>query len=417
MARRKAARKCGKKVTCKSIQAPKFPADHLPSELIHMIFTYLEPTEAAAFRWLGRITAEIGLQYLAPTVYLTLNEESYDRLLAIAEHPVVSKYVVKLEYETEGLRRPDRESFDSMFRKKIGFMPRRYESERPSRFASARTWRSYERDSVRNIPLPSQRQTKELLNRAWSMYEASHISQKKVKEANCFPERLVVAMKQFRNLKKVSTSADSFYKRYVAPIKDLLPTYSFLYGPYPSFRSAADATSSVLLAAESADLRVDSFACERLDWHFFLQDNKNFAALKRSMLYLKSMNIEFSIRKDVSHDHLTWETDFIRGECLEKGRVLDLITSAPDLEHLGLIFERCWLLPIVPMLKEVIGNFYWSSLKLVSLEGLSSGENDLVEFCKRHAHTLRDLSLNNMRLYQGSWHVTFHSMRRAFRLG
>ena len=66
-----------------------------------MVFAYLEPKEAALFRWAGRVIAEIGLQYLTPKVCLRLREESYDRLSAIAEHPVASKCVVELEYETE----------------------------------------------------------------------------------------------------------------------------------------------------------------------------------------------------------------------------------------------------------------------------------------------------------------------------
>lgn len=73
MARRKAAPKSKKQASRRTIQALTFPADRLPAELIHMVFTYLKPIEAAAFRWAGRGVAEIGLQYLAPTVYLRLN--------------------------------------------------------------------------------------------------------------------------------------------------------------------------------------------------------------------------------------------------------------------------------------------------------------------------------------------------------
>lgn len=98
---RKAAREFGNQAARKSVQAVKVQADRLPAEFIHMVFTYLEPTEAAAFRSAGRIFAEIRLQYLALTVYLTLEGESYDRLWAIAEHPVVSKTVNCLLYEAD----------------------------------------------------------------------------------------------------------------------------------------------------------------------------------------------------------------------------------------------------------------------------------------------------------------------------
>ena len=141
MARRKSAQKIRlKKPIRKSIVwASKSPAERLPSELIHMIFTYLEPAEAAAFRLVGRVVAEIGLQYLVPTAYLALNERSYDRLWAIAKHPIVSKYVVRLEYETEGLRFINRLQWDLAIKSLPISNSPDVASERPQPYASART--------------------------------------------------------------------------------------------------------------------------------------------------------------------------------------------------------------------------------------------------------------------------------------
>ena len=416
MARHKAAQKnSGNQAAPKSIvRAQKFPADFLPSELIHLVFTYLKPTEAAAFRWAGRIVAEIGLQYLAPTVYLTLEEGSYDRLLAIAEHPIVSNHVVQLDYETEGLSLINREQFDwAITIPKV--IPRRHDSERPNSFASARAWRAFERESIRKTPFLSQKQTTRLLDRAWSIYKEYHASQNNVQRADCFHETLADAMKQFRNLKRISTATDGVYERYLAEIKQFLPTYYLTLGFMYGDPLKVDTTSSVLLAAESAGLHIDSFCCQPFDWQIFTQNDKDRAAMHRGMLYLKIMNIAFTIQRGMGQHRMIREIEFIRRECLDKGRVLDLITSAPDLEFLGLTFET-WP-QIYPTVNATIGNFHWSSLKAVSLESIATREHDLVDFCKRHAHTLKDLSLRNMLLYEVSWEVIFHRMRRAFRLG
>lgn len=295
MARRKAAKKTGKQAARKYItRVKKLPANDLPPELIHMVFRYLEPTEAAAFRWAGRVVAEIGLQYLVPTVHLALMEESYDRLLAIAEHPMVSKYVVKLEYETEGLMSTDREQFDQMIRFSEVIPQRQDSSERPSSSASARAWRAYERQSVRNIPLLSQKH----MNRAWSMYEQYHASQMKVQEADFFPEKIAKAMKQFSNLKRICTSADGARERYVAEIKGLLPT-CYYSQPIPTAWEDplnVGATSSVMLAVGSAGLHLESFCCQSVNWEIFTQNKKNFATLKKSLFRVKEMNIAFSTR-------------------------------------------------------------------------------------------------------------------------
>ena len=98
MAPHKAAHESGKQPVSKSIQAHEFVADCLPPELIHKVFVYLRPTEAAALRRAGRAAAaDIGLEYLAPTIYLRLNEEESDRLFATANHPAASKHVVNIE--------------------------------------------------------------------------------------------------------------------------------------------------------------------------------------------------------------------------------------------------------------------------------------------------------------------------------
>ena len=407
MARRKAAKKPSKHAARKLVHAPKFPADHLPAELIHMVYTYLEPTEAAAFRWAGRVVAEIGLQYLVPTVYLRLNEESYDRLLAISEYPVVSKYVVNLDYETRGLSAVNRKEFDLRIIKKMIRAQRHESSKTPNRFASARACRAYKRESVHNAPILSQRQITQLLDRAWLVYEASYSSQKKVEVANFFRKKIVKAMKQLRNLKRISTSPDSAYKREVAEIKDIFPT---CYIP-PKFSSFLDPTSPILLAAASAGLHVENLCCQPFSFQIFTHDKQDLAALKRSMLHLKTMYIDFT-----SRSYLVPEIQIMQRECLATRQVLNLITSAPDLEYLGLKFD--WWLPwMCRTIDATIGKFYWSSLKAVSLEGLSSDENDLVDFCERHTRTLKDLSLKHMNLSNSSWDVTFHRIRQAFRLG
>ena len=61
MGRRKATRKSRVAHGTAVPPATRFPVDCLPSELIHMVFVYLKPTDAAAFRWTGRVVAEIGL--------------------------------------------------------------------------------------------------------------------------------------------------------------------------------------------------------------------------------------------------------------------------------------------------------------------------------------------------------------------
>ena len=400
MARRKSAQKPAKKQPNRKpiIRASTFPAERLPYELIHMIFKYLEPKEAAAFRLVGRVVAEIGLQYLVPTVYLALNEESYDRLLAIAEHPIFSKYVVKLEYETEGLRFMDRVQWDSVM---MSTTTEDRPVEKPDIYASARAWRAYDRG----------RETAKALNRAWQAYEAFRASQKRVLQAQCFPEKTAEAMKQLRNLTTISASGDGAYRRYVAGLKDLLPKYRLKPSYACERQSIVDTTSSILSAAESAGLRCDHFLSQSINLRLFRQISDNFPTLKKSMLHLKTMNLDVTIMQ------IGREIDSIMRSIFRKDYILDFVTSAPSLQHLSLAFKlgkhNCASIPF----NKTIGGFYWPSLKAVSLVSLCSYEYELWDFFRRHARTLKHVLVEDMRLYEGSWPRTFQEMRRIFAFG
>ncbi len=366
-----------------------------------MVFAYLEPTEAATFRWAGRITAEIGLQYLAPIVHLRLNEESYDRFFAISEHPVARNSVLNLEYETEGLGALNWKDIEEMF------MSRQSDSREPDSFTSERAWRASKRDD--------KRQNVQLMNQAWLKYGTYLAGQHKVQQAGFFRQEVVKAMKRCPNLKKISTPADGVNERYVAEMKELQP--AFFLEARKSFLSDIGATSSIVLAAESAGLRLDGFCCQRFHWQIFLADKEGLTALKRMMRHLKTMHIVFADPQLFSANSAGFNAYLISEEILEEGCVLDLIASAPDLENLRLNFSKWTVDATYPTASHTIGNFLWPCLKTVSLNNLSSDQHDLVNFCKRHAKTLKDISLTDMELHGASWDVIFHRMRRVFRLG
>lgn len=80
----------------------------MPVELLHMICGYLTPLEVARIRNMGNRIAAIALEYIATTVTLIIEEESFDRLLEIAHHTIISKYVHTLHYEYDFLTGFDR---------------------------------------------------------------------------------------------------------------------------------------------------------------------------------------------------------------------------------------------------------------------------------------------------------------------
>ena len=356
-----------------------------------MVFAYLEPKEAAAFRWVGRVFAEIGLQYLAPKIHLKLREESYNQLFAIAKHPIASKYVVELNYETEGLGFITREEFDQMLTC-TSVIPKRRGRAPSKRLASVfneRAWRAREREIRRN-----KRETAQLLNRAWSIYQEYQISYENVGQADFFREEMEEAFKRLPNLKMISTSTTSVYGRYVAEIKELLPTYNFGAGDKVSSNNGG-ATKSVLLAAVSAGLQIDI---------------EDISPLRGSMLHLKIMNIAFAEPRHRPQYGRAAVTDISSEQCLEEGHLPSFLTSAPNLEYLRLKFKTWPTSWPFPRTNDINGGFPWSSLKAASPDRLATSDLDLVDFGERHAQTLRDLALRDMSMFSGSWNAISRRM-------
>lgn len=90
---------------------------HLPPELLHMICNFLKPMDVAGIRLLDRTIAAVGLEHLVAQIHLIAKPDSFDRLLAVAEHPSAGRYVTSLFYEANLLGSPsspqnDREKWE-----------------------------------------------------------------------------------------------------------------------------------------------------------------------------------------------------------------------------------------------------------------------------------------------------------------
>ena len=242
------------------------------------------------------------------------------------------------------------------------------------------------------------------------MYEGYHASQKRVQQAHFFPEKIREAMKQLPNIKTILATADGAHNRYVAEMQKFLPTCYLPCYQHCGRPSIADTTSSIWSAAESVDLRCQHFLSQCIDLQSFGQIDNKIASL--SMLHLQSMNLDIKLTRGDNE-----EDESINTEVLEKGGVLDLVTSAPNLQHLSLTFNT-WNYEFtdIPFDKS-IGGSCWPFLKAVSLVGLCSHEHELRDFFGRHARTLKYVSLKDMHQDEGLWHMTFQDMRRAFGFG
>lgn len=388
-----------------------------------MVFARLEPTEAAAFRWAGKVIAEVGLQYLAPTVYLNLKEESYDRLLAIAEHPVVSKSVKCLLYETDNLEMWTREQWELCVLGPEYLQAQKSFPEAPGVDASDRDWRAFNREITIIETTPRHTYTKTQMDLALSIYQTFCADQEHVRQHDFFPQKVAQALKNLCNIKCVSSLHFSgVYRRYAAEIEKVLGGWLFSPGPGEGFDKGTKVADislmrSIFHGVDQADIQLETFCSGNMNWRIFEHDNKDFEALKRSARSLENLTIQFPIDAPFSppRDSSEWleATEF--RACLQNGRLLEFLMSAPDLTHLELTFDLCETVGAMPF-EYIVGDFHWSSLQAVDLHCVAVEEEHLLGFCRRHSARLKDLVLGGLFMREGSWFSVFHSMRRMLKL-
>ncbi|KAL8788936.1 MAG: hypothetical protein Q9195_007051 [Heterodermia aff. obscurata] len=82
------------------------PIQRLPPEVLHMIFQYLLQ-HIPELRLLCKSFADIGLHYLLTSYHLIFKKSSFERLLEISQHPVLSKCVKSIVYEADTLTEYD----------------------------------------------------------------------------------------------------------------------------------------------------------------------------------------------------------------------------------------------------------------------------------------------------------------------
>ena len=424
--RPKVDRKSARRPDAKSID---FPIDKLPAELVHLICAYLKPTELANLRQVSRIAAPIGLQYMVPEVHLILAKDSFEQLQALATHPIASKYVTSFFFEADKLRALPRSTWQSyilgpQFFAQVEALRRR---DRPWHQISERSLRIYLRESNKLLlDTPRHHYTKEELDDAFMKYSEILHFQKNWREASVQAKRIAEAMKQFSHLKKITLSNDHSIRQSTSKLRKTLNEPSFcnvyeadnprdgLSGPI-----GLQQMRSLLLGAHDAGLMVEHLHCGAVSWRIFQQDAKTFTRMMKSISNVKNLRLELATSV---HGMAEWE-DYLRPKIeiehcysyLEKGRLRDFVTAAPNLEHLQLGFQSSE--PVWPThLNHIFGSHHWPHLQTVRLKNIGTSEDDLVDFCTLHASSLKTLQLHTIGLLEGSWFPAFSRMRKVLAL-
>ena len=319
----------------------------------------------------------------------------------------------------------------------------------PGAGASERDWRAY----WRNFPPRHQCRTSQL-EQAFSIYQRQCAEQDHVRQSGFFSETLAKALERLPNLTTINMPALGRHSRYQTEVWALLQVS---YNPARIESDNLPIIRSLILAVEQAagnikggndeisgdpqaknqgqtnqctgsaasgngqsGLRIRNLSLGSFDWRM-LQQDEVLAAMKKSIHYLTHLDMHFindrRLKGHIDYSAIPNDT-WAATECMEKGRLVEFLTSAPNLDELNISFDACNS-DLNTNLRDIVGTFYWASLKTVHFRLITVTENNLTNFCKRHSATLTNLSLGDIHLrgrIGDSWYSIFWKIRRATKL-
>ena len=383
--------------------------DRLPPEIADTLCSYLGSTDIASLRLTSRFWTNIATPWLLPEAHLIFKPDSFERLLAISRHPVISRHVTSLFYEPDMLQKyyTQEEWEDDI--PGADWMDKRPALPMPG--ASEREHRAYRRDCKKLVHQPRYPH----LNDAYAAYKKFYEEQQNLRLERYGAQALADALSGFPNLVDVCMSMGcKIYRQsnYVRRAFD-----AGLQIPWRDQDCIASGPGvylvrSILFAVRQAGIQLRQLKLGDVDWKFFKARQSDMDQMKPSMRSVRDLELV------VSTGHTEDEVGIGIPECreyLENNSLCEFLKASPDLEILSVSFD--WLEPYCPAhLKQVVGNSTWPRLRSVSFEYLDVDMEDLLAFFESHCSSLYTLNLITIRLLRGRWAEVLERMHATLSL-
>ena len=399
-----------------------FPLSQLPNELLHMVFeefTYeYKSKDIASLRLVCKRFADIGNDFLLSEVNLFFKSSQFEQLRRISEHPVISQKVDTLFCEADTLRRyvsmQDWKAHNCVPIVLKKLLPE--ELHPPTATSSEREHRVFRRNRTKAILAFYSTNSDTMENRAYNAYATYLADQEMMRAHDYNVEMLKDVMSKMKNLKTIEMSTECCLNNghKTGMEKAFKDGLSLPYGDRENDEGCGvGQLRSLLLAADSAGLKLDTLCFGNVDWRFFMDTDKHSVEVLRKMQSavrsLRTLRLYVSTR----FIGLSEYANYLH----ETSHLKDFITATPDLERLDINFECGDVFEDPPAtLCDNVGNFKWHALRVAAFAYISADEDCLADFFARHASTLRKIRLERILLDTGSWPSLLQRIRKSLML-
>ncbi|KAF6232649.1 hypothetical protein HO173_009088 [Letharia columbiana] len=372
------------------------------------------PRDIKQLRLINKAFSDAGAEHLLPEIHLTFQSQSFKRLRTISEHPIYSQHVKSLQYDPNTFGEYH-ESYEGCYE---GWVKG---TDEMSFIGDCRPFGEVGKEDEGDCPqLVGGSELEgikaETLER-YKSYQAVCSDQMSIRsQEDRYNFGLVVqAVARLPKLAEVTlnfehgagTRSNAFKRAYAETL--YIPRGDDGHRcPYGLMQLC-----SVLVGVASAGTKLKSLDCGKISWEFLeLLEGIYMRRIEPAFKHLDS----FRITLHTGQGYLDYRAFLFQVyDCYQvsrKHQMCELLSAAKDLKTLSFCTEETDSID----LDFIVGTTTWASLRIVELDTITTGEDQLIEFLKRHGGTLKELGLNNIKLAPGDWTLALPRIRDAAKL-
>lgn len=364
-------------------------------------------------RLVSKYSCEVATPFLLSEAHLIFKKSSFDDLLAISRHPVISQNVTSIYYEPDMLDTEDRSKWESSILDPgyldsipILWWPNPTDEDR----------RAHAQKIEEHEKRPRHTYTKKQLDVAWTKYQEHLADQQDLCRQRYGIKELQEAMKGLPKVTSLYMSmANEAFVRSNYLKKAFSAGLSGACGDDSSTRaSGVPQLRSCLLSMYDVGTKLQTFECGNVSWKLFRCSKSDLKAFAALLSQVRNFTLQISTGMDASGDRIGVELPECR-RFLRNGRVRDLTFGADELERLNVKLDW-WESTFGLELVNVVGDRIWPRLREVTLATIETTEEHLMYFLERHRATLRSVHLDTILLTWGEWPSLVSRMRSSLHL-
>ncbi|KAI5925345.1 hypothetical protein F4810DRAFT_75279 [Camillea tinctor] len=379
----------------------------LPPELLHLIFSYLDASEARATRLCCKTFADVGACWGFKKISFYLCREDFKKLYKVAQHPIISQNVTMLVYHAANLEEPAKtldeyieKTKSIVYRYQVEACDENWLPQHVLLNENPRDCISYDRDPI----------SPEDIAENYAQYIKAVEEQRRILSTREDFVLLKEVIPRLKQLRTVLVSNDDWHSvpRGCSPF-DRFFVYSLLSQEPHGDRQ----TEAMLHGLKGSGVALDSFVAGTLD--VGLINQPFFDNIVEACPRLENIDLVFDTI-DANAPLLAENTaNIIRArDEVETGVIAKFLKAIPNLVKISIGFTMASEIPLLypGNLSHIIADdFKWKQLRSVQLLAIETERQELMAFFNLHKDTLRNVELRDCRLIATSWTRLLREMK------